>query len=231
MLITELAVLKWAHILAMVYWLGGEWGVFQTSYNVVNRKLAMDERKRHMETAYRIDILARTGILLLFPLGFHMGKFWGVHLWAGGQQSLIDLAIVLCWIFFGLWLVLCWAAFVYRETDRGIRLTRIDESIRFVFIPVTLLASISSLLGHGPFLGEPGWFAAKILVFSLLLIIGLKLRFIMREWTHMFRLLAQKEDAEVENTLERSIRIGRNLAYVYWVGIATVAFLGATKPF
>ena len=40
----EMILLKWAHILAMVYWLGGEWGVFQTSYNVVNRKLALDER-------------------------------------------------------------------------------------------------------------------------------------------------------------------------------------------
>ena len=67
--ITELAVLRWVHIVAMVYWLGGEWGVFQTSYNVVNRKLPMDERRRHMETAYRIDILARTGIILLLPLG------------------------------------------------------------------------------------------------------------------------------------------------------------------
>ena len=24
--VTELAVLRWLHILAMVYWLGGEWG-------------------------------------------------------------------------------------------------------------------------------------------------------------------------------------------------------------
>lgn len=41
----------------MVYWLGGEWGMFQTSFNVINQKLSMEERRRHMETAYRIDIL------------------------------------------------------------------------------------------------------------------------------------------------------------------------------
>lgn len=76
-------VLKWAHIVAMVYWLGGEWGVFQTSYNVTNPKLTLEERKRHLETAYRIDILARTGIILLFPLGFHMGYMLGAHPWEG----------------------------------------------------------------------------------------------------------------------------------------------------
>ena len=109
------------HIVAMVYWLGGEWGVFQTSYNVVNRALPIEERRRHMETAYRIDILARTGILLL--------------------------------------------------------------------------------------------------------------RFIMREWNALFRILAAGENAEVEDRLEQSIRLGRGLAYLYWITILSIAFLGCTKPF
>ena len=43
-MITEYAVLKFLHIIALVYWLGGEWGVFQTSYYVTNPKLALDER-------------------------------------------------------------------------------------------------------------------------------------------------------------------------------------------
>ena len=118
--ITELAVLRWNHIIAMVYWLGGEWGVFQTSRHVINRKLDMAERKRHMETAYRIDILARTGILLLFPLGWHMGHIWGVQPFGG-------IWIAAVWTFFAFWLALCLAAFAYRETDRGLTLTRLDE--------------------------------------------------------------------------------------------------------
>lgn len=224
--ITELAVLKWAHIIAMVYWLGGEWGVFQTSYNVINRKLPMDERKRHMETAYRIDILARTGILLLFPLGFHMGHIWGVQPHGG-------IYLVINWVFFGIWIALCWSAFIYRESDRGLKLTKIDEAIRYFFIPAILITSITSLLGYGPFAGGEAskWFAVKILIFALLLMIGLKLRFIMREWTVMFRKLAEKEDPEVENVLEKSIRTGRLLAYFYWIGIGAVGFIGATKPF
>ncbi len=227
MMISTVMVLKWIHILAMVYWLGGEWGVFQTSYNVINRKLPMDERKRHMETAYRIDILARTGILLLFPLGWHMGHFYGVQPFGG-------IWIVAVWIFFALWLAICWGAFFARETDRGIALTKFDERIRFIFIPLILIAAIASLLGYGPFEAGPmqKWFSAKVLGFSLLLMIGLKLRFIMREWTELFRVLAiEPENQEAEATLEKSIRVGRSLAYVYWVGIASVAFFGAVKPF
>ena len=78
-MITTHAVLKWFHIIAMVYWLGGEWGVFQTSYNVINRKLPMDERKRHMETAYRIDILARTDHCDVHAYRVKGENWWGVQ--------------------------------------------------------------------------------------------------------------------------------------------------------
>ena len=222
----EMILLKWAHILAMVYWLGGEWGVFQTSFNVVNRKLALDERRRHMETAYRIDILARSGIILLLPLGLHLGFLWGRQPFGGGW-------LVLFWILSLSWLGLCWAAFIKRETQAGIRLTRIDEAVRFVLIPLLLVCAISSLLGYGPFIAGDGgkWFSTKVLIYSLLLVIGLKLRFIMREWTVLFRRLAEAPDPAVESTLESSIRVGRRLAYLYWIGIASVCLIGAAKSF
>jgi len=226
MLITELAVLRWIHILAVVYWLGGEWGVFQTSYNIVNRGLPMAERRRHLETAFRIDILARTGIILLLPLGLHMGHTWGVQPYGGSLLTVM-------WLFTAAWLLLCWAAFVYRNSARGTTLTKIDESIRYVLIPAMFVSAIASLLGYGPFNAEMGqkWYSVKILIFSLLLVIGLILRFVMREWTAIFIKLDQKEDADLEAKLVKSIRMSRKLAYVYWVGIASVAFLGAVKPF
>ena len=227
MIIDELAVLRWLHIIAMVYWLGGEWGVFQTSYNVINRALGLDERRRHMETAHRIDILARTGILLLFPLGFHMGVVWGIHDYDGWW-------LVGLWAAFAAWLSLTWSAFIHRETDRGLLLTRVDERLRYAFIPLLVAIALSSLLGYGPFRSADGqlWFSAKVLVYGMLLVIGLYLRFVMREWTELFRALAQNpDDAGAEATLDRSIRRARTIAYVYWVGIASVAFLGVAKPF
>jgi hypothetical protein len=226
-MISELAVLRWLHILAMVYWLGGEWGVFQTSRNVIDRRLSLDERRRHLETAYRIDILARTGIILLLPIGMHMGHLWTVQPYGGSF-------LIVMWLATALWLGLCWAAFVHRETDLGIRLTKLDEAVRYVLIPVLLIAAIGSLLGHGPFNAGAGmrWFSTKILIYALLLVIGLGLRFIMREWTTLFRQIAEHGSTPaIESRLASSLAIGRGLAYGYWVGIAGVAFIGAVKPF
>jgi hypothetical protein len=226
MQIQELNVLRWVHIVCMVYWLGGEWAIFQTSRCIVNRQLAMDERRRHMETAYRIDILARSGIILLLPLGLHMGNIWGLQPLGGNW-------LVGMWVLALGWLALCISAFVYRETDRGIKLTLIDERIRFVVIPVLAVSAIASLLDLGPFKASDGlrWYSAKVLCYSMALVIGLYLRFIMREWTAMFRILAAGPNAPVEAKLERSLRQSRIVAYGYWVLILTTAFFGAVKPF
>lgn len=226
MQIAENDVLRWLHILAMVYWLGGEWGVFQTSYNVVNRALSLEERRRHMETAYRIDILARTGILLLLPLGLHLGHIYGLQPYGGGWLTIM-------WSGMAAWLALTWSAFLARESDLGLRLTRIDEGLRFILIPSIFVVGFASLAGHGPLTIGPGtyWYGAKLVLYGFALCIGLGLRFIMRAWTVRFRRLAAGPDPAEEAALEREIGYGRLMAYVYWVTIAGVCFLGATKPF
>lgn len=222
----ELAILRWLHILAMVYWLGGEWGVFQTSYKVVNPALPLEERRRHMETAYRIDILARTGIITLLPLGLHMGYIWGV-------QPLGGMWLVGMWAVWVVWMAITWGAFAARGTGLFKPLSDIEDWTRYLLIPTLLFTSISSLMGAGPFSAEAGqlWYSAKILTYGSMLIIGVILRLIMHEWQKMFPVLAAGPNPEVEAKLKRSIALGRSVAYVYWIGIATTAFFGAVKPF
>lgn len=224
--LNENDILRWVHILAMVYWLGGEWGVFQTSFNIMNRSLSLEERRRHMETAYRIDILARTGIITLLPLGLHLGHIYGL-------QPLGGPWLVGMWLVYAAWFALVWGAFLARETDRGLRLTKIDESVRYVLIPTLFVVGISSLLGHGPLTVGPGtyWYAAKLTLYAFTLCIGLGLRYIMRAWTVRFRILDAGPNPQQEAALEREFAYGRILAYVYWITIAGICFLGSVKPF
>jgi len=216
------SILKWLHILALVYWLGGEWGIFQISFNIVNPRLSLEDRKRHLETAYRIDIPARVGILLLLPLGFQMGYNLGAHPYAN--------LIAPVWIVMLAWISLTISAFIKRGTPTGIALTRLDERLRYVLIPILFGTALWSLVSGGPFTAR--WFAAKVLIYSLMLVIGLIMRFIMRHWTTIFIELGRRGAVpELETQLAREVGYGRKLAYLYWFGIASVAFIGVTKPF
>ncbi len=213
--------LKWAHIIAMAYWLGGEWGVFNASRPITNTSLSLDERRRHMETAYRIDILPRTGIILLLPLGLHMGALYGYH-------PLRDTAwVVGMWIFVAFWLGITFSAFANRGTDLGVKLTKIDESFRYVVIPLLIGFAIYSFMTNWPF--PNGWYAAKVGLYGVALIIGLLLRFIMRHWVMLFRQIAEGPNPDAEAQLDRELAQGRLLAYLYWVVIGSVAFFGVFK--
>lgn len=222
----ELAILRWLHIIAMVYWLGGEWGVFQTSYKVVNPALSLEERRRHMQTAYRIDILARIGIISLLPLGLHMGYLWGVQPLGGGW-------LVGMWAAYALWLGITLGAFALRGQPVGKALSLLEDWSRYLLIPTLVLVAAASLAGFGPLAAETGqrWYSAKMLTYGLLLVIGVILRLIMHEWQKLFPVLAQGSNPTVEQKLRGSIRLGRSVAYVYWIGIMTTGFFGAVKPF
>lgn len=222
----ELPILRWLHIIAMVYWLGGEWGVFQTSYKVVNPALSLDERSRHMETAYRIDILARTGIISLLPRGLHMGHIWGVQPFGGAWLAGM-------WCLWVIWMMITWGAFANRGKPLGKRLSDLEDWTRYIVIPLIICFSLASLLGYGPFLAGDGqkWFAAKMLTYGGLLVLGFGLRLVMHEWRALFPVLAAGPNPEAEAKLAASIRIGRLIAYAYWTGILATAFFGAVKPF
>ena len=223
----ELSILRWVHILAMVYWLGGEWGVFQTSYNVTNRELSLEERKRHMETAYRIDILARTGIVLLLPLGLHMGKIYGF------VPFLVGPGIWWMWLFFSIWLAMTWMAFIKRETAIGIKVTMLEEKLRYPLIATLFIVAFMAFDGNGPIVTGEGshWYPAKMALYAFALCIGLFLRLVMRRWTTRFQILARGPNAAEETALEREIAQARISAYIYWITISGVCFLGAVKPF
>lgn len=219
-------ILRWLHILAMVYWLGGEWGVFQTAYKVTDPKLPFAERMRHMDTAFRIDILARTGIISLLPLGLHMGYIYGL-------QPLGGAWLVGMWALYFALFAITYGAYFKRGTSLGDRLRTIEDWSRYILIPTLILTGLWSLLGNGPFEAGEGerWYSAKIMTFGMLLIIGVILRYVMHEWPKLFQILAAGPNEEAETKLAKSIRLARTVAYIYWVGIATVAFFGSVKPF
>jgi hypothetical protein len=180
-----------------------------------------------METAYRIDILARTGIVLLLPLGLHMGKIYGFVPFLDGA------GIWWMWLFFAIWLAMTWTAFIKRETDIGVKVTKTEEMLRYPLIVVLFIVAFMALDGSGPIVSGEGnhWYPAKIGLYAFALCIGLFLRVVMRRWTVRFRKLAEGPDAVEEAGLERETGEARIAAYIYWITISGVCFLGAVKPF
>ena len=69
-------VLHWPlvflHLLAFAYRLGGDFGVYVTGGYVARADLPLAERLRFLDALLRIDILPRTGIVLLPVVGLQL---------------------------------------------------------------------------------------------------------------------------------------------------------------
>jgi NADH:ubiquinone oxidoreductase subunit 6 (subunit J) len=126
-----------------------------------------------------------------------------------------------------------WTAFIKRETDIGIKVTRAEELLRYPLIAALFIFAAMAFAGTGPIQSGEGndWYPAKMALYAFALVIGLFLRLVMRRWTERFRVLAAGPDAAQEAALAQEIGLARWSAYIYWITIASVCFLGAVKPF
>jgi hypothetical protein len=190
---------RWVHILALVYWLGGEWGVFQTSYHVTNSSLSLEERKTAHVNRLSHRYPRAHGYRLSVPARSAYGPYLSFSSDTGRGRDHPDVG------FFPTWLGMTWAAFIKRETDIDIRITRKEELLRYPLIAGIVLLSIMAYMGQGPVDVAPG--------------------------TVYFRALAAGPDAAIQAKLGKEIAQARIAAYMYWITISRICFLEATKPF
>jgi len=221
------ALLYWPlvflHVICFAYWLGADFGVYVTGSFVARADLPLAERMRFLDALMKIDLLPRTGIVLLPVLGLQIASL-------RGAIALSPMAQALVWLGGLIWVGIVWTVFAKRGTALGDQFQRIDVAIRCILIVVFVAVGLRSLLGHeGPV--HERWLAAKLLSYSTLLVIGLYLRSVIKAWRVGFTALRNGPNEEAERLIADGIRRGRHGAYVFWLMIALTAYLGIAKPF
>ena len=73
--------LVFLHVIAFAYWLGGDFGVYVTGGYVARADLPLAERLRFLDALLKIDILPRTGIVLLPVLGLQIAALLAIGLY------------------------------------------------------------------------------------------------------------------------------------------------------
>jgi hypothetical protein len=170
----------------------------------------------------KIDILPRTGIVLLPVLGLQIAALReAIYLPAWAKFAI--------WLGGAAWVAIVWGVFARRGTPFGERLQQIDVSLRYVVIVVLVAIGAWSLLDVGPV--KEKWLAAKFLTYATLLAIGLYLRSVIKAWRVGFMELQRGPSESAERLIAIGIQRGRRGAWVFWAVIALTAYLGIAKPF
>lgn len=227
-MIAEYSLWQYLHILLFVYWLGADLGVFLAARYVARGDLPLPERLRFLELLLRIDMGPRTALILMIPVGATLGTQLGALPIHGPWLAVI-------WALALLWLAVAWWIVLRPHATATAPLTAIDRWLRIgVVAGFTALALVS--MARGTPVAAP-WLAGKLLLFAGVVLLGLLLRGVLREWSTGFAQLREALDGQDEAGIRAAdARIGaahrRSTPYamLLWLLVAAIAFLGVTKP-
>lgn len=216
-------LLLYGHLVLFVYWLGPDWGVYVTTQYICKAGLPIEERRRFLAAMLRIDLVPRSCLILLFPVGLTLA--------AGLDMSPVSgVWLVPVWVFFVAWLVLSWAVYLNKGPEQGGLFRRIDNGLRWVVAPVLVITGASSLfldIGFGT-----NWLGLKVMLFGVLIFLGLWLRSFVADLVLGFqRLGAEGSTPEVEAIFTNMLSRSKRVVYLFWGTSLTLAFLGLVKPF
>lgn len=220
------ALWQYFHILLFVYWLGADLGVFLGSRYVARADLPTPERLRFLEMLLKVDMGPRTALILMVPVGFTLATQLGLTPFAAGLLPAI-------WVIAILWLILAWRLFLMGRDPRAQSLARLDHWIRVTVAALFLSLGALSLVEGTPVTAR--WLALKMLLFAVVVVLGLLLRRVIRDWALGFGVL-NAPDATAEaiaganTTIFSAYRRATRLAHTLWLLVALIALLGVTKP-
>lgn len=214
----DFLLIKFLHVIGLAYWLGGDLGVFYSSYAVGNTKLPTAVRTAAAKTLFALDQAPRICMTLMLPLGLHLAWRLGAFDWSATVMTLI-------WIVCLAWL----ANVVYLHFGSGTAgkslLTTIDYWFR-VLISATLIASgVASLASN--LLSLPPFIAWKLIIFGTMIACGLMVRYKLRNFGPAFANLASGSPSDEDNRIiNDSLGGTRPFVIAIWLGLFLSTALG-----
>jgi hypothetical protein len=211
------------HLMLLVYWLGGDLGVFVLAKAAKRPELSFAERAFALRMAVAIDLVPRLCFTVMFPVGLHVtasGGFAVVPVWA----------FVVAWGVAAAWIALLLAIGRNEGKPAAERLNRLHLGLQAVLLVVVGWIGIQSLLGQGPLPG--GWFAAKIVLFALIFAMGIGIDFAFRPIAPAFmRLASEGSTPDIEAAISRAVDGSIRYVLGLYALLIAIAFLGVTKYF
>ncbi len=215
---TDYTLIKFLHLVGFAYWLGGDLGVFHSSYWVANPKHSPEVRVAAAKILFWLDQVPRICMTMMLPLGLHLAWRAGLLGFPGGVMALIWLA---CFAWLGMVIYL----HVASASPAKALTTQFDFWFRLV-LSLTLIGSGAASILAGIF-DLPYWVALKLMIFGGLVGLGLIVRIKLKPFGPAFANIAQGRGTEADDAaIDASLGGTRPFVVAIWVGLLASAALG-----
>ncbi|MBO3741277.1 hypothetical protein [Actinoplanes flavus] len=220
------------HIVLMVFWLGGDLGVFYSSRYVIDSSLTPAARLTALKIMLGLDLGPKICLILFLPSGLtlisldaHGGELWGVRL-------LPWWLLVPVWIGSFVWVWLMWTD--HHEPGKHPTVKRVDAAIRVAVVTGMAGMGVFTLVAAEPFgvTTNPKWLGGKVILYALAIAAGLGIRRRLRPFGPAFfgTVMAGTAGDDDEATVTRSVNGCLPYVWVIWGSVLLAGLLGVAKP-
>ncbi len=214
----EYLLVKFLHLVGFAYWLGGDLGVFHSSYWVANQKHSTEVRVAAAKILFWLDQVPRICMTMMLPLGLHLAWRMGLLPIGAGLMAAI-------WLVCFAWLGNVIYLHAAQPSAKKTLLTSIDFWFRLVLSLSLIGTGIAALISVG--LTLPYWAAIKLAIFGGLVGCGLLVRIRLKDFGPAFARMAAGDASDADNEAIRASLGGtRPFVVAIWIGLLASAALG-----
>lgn len=215
-LMTSYLLLKYGHLIAFVYWLGGDLGTFLASRQVINRELSPESRQVALKIMLACDMGPKLAMPLILPMGLHLA-------YLGQSLPLSPLTVGLAWLVGLYWFTVVLVLYLNEGKPFTAKLSQVDLYFR-VAVVLALLATSAVFFAGGQ---AANWATGKVVIFALMVCCGIAIRINLKPFIPAFvTMMSQGASKEVDDTMANSIARCRPWVWTIWVGLFVNAGLG-----
>lgn len=209
------------HVMLLVYWLGGDLGVFLLAKAAKRPDLSFAERAFALKMAVQIDLIPRLCFTLMFPVGLQLSA-------SGGFVPIPSWALTLAWVASAAWIALLLAIGRAEGTPRAQALNQLHLAWQALLLLALGALGVFALLGLGPL--PSGWYGLKILLFALIFAMGIGIDIAFRPIGPAFmRLATEGSQPDIEHAITTAVDGAIRYVLGLYALLIVIAFIGITK--
>ena len=209
------------HVMLLVYWLGGDLGVFLLAKAAKRADLSFAERAFALKMAIQIDLIPRLCFTLMFPVGLQLSA-------SGGFIAVPTWVLASAWVASAGWIGLLFALGKAEGTPRAQMLNRLHLTWQSLLLLGLGTLGVLSLLDLGPLPG--GWYGLKILLFALIFATSIGIDVAFRPIGPAFmRLATEGSQPDIEHMISAAVDGAIRYVLGLYALLVVIAFIGVTK--
>ena len=215
-------ILVYLHVLAFVFWLGGDLGVAMLGSAFRDRSQPLSTRLAFLKLLGAVDMGPRTAWVVMVPLSIALVD-------VGGYWDVPTPLVWLSWALGAVWLALTWAIFLNGQGPLVDVLKRAELAVKLVIAVAYGVLGVMAVAGLGPLPND--WLGLKALTFAVIFGCAIMIDVASRPVTPLLiAVIEQGSTDQTEVPLRRAMDRARYWVWATYALLLVIGYLGSVKP-